>query len=338
VSRLRILHVLQDTAGGGAAQALELAAHARRHEAEVVVVAPEGPVSVLELLLRAAKVDLLHVHGARAASWALPSLRLRPSVVSFHGLHPLRRPASRGYRTAARLLVRTVVGAADVVLCIADNEREELLRLGLPAEKMHLARNAVRAQPLVDESERRAARAELGLGNGELAVLVAGRLEPAKQPMVALEVAERLRDRDVVFLVAGDGALLPDVRASAGPNVRVLGHRRGTRALLAASDVVLSTSAWEGLPLLLLEAMWAGRPVVASDVVGNDEALGAAGLLVPPGEADAFAAAVLELRDAQRRSVQVRLGRERVDREFSHEQMLADTDRAYAAALGRSPW
>ena len=351
-----MLHVLSTVDGGGVAQPCVLARHAvrsggaavvaapgvPRHEAadaareagvEVVPLPPAGRARSAAVLRLARDADLVHVHGMRAAAWSLPAIVRRASVVTLHGLHALRRPAGRGYRLAARGLLTAVGAAADAVICVSEADAADLRRLAW-ARRVRVVRNAVPERPPVSAGEREAARAELGVPDGRLTVLVPGRLHEQKDPLTALRVARLLGDEAVV-LVAGDGDLAGPVRAGAGPNVRLLGHVPELRPVLAASDVVLSTALWEGLPLTLLEAMWAGRPIVASRVPGNVEAVGDAALLVPPGDAEAFAAALRGLADEGRRAELAARARDRVARVFALDEMLRATDAVYDEVCGR---
>jgi glycosyltransferase involved in cell wall biosynthesis len=105
-----------------------------------------------------------------------------------------------------------------------------------------------------------------------------------------------------VFLIAGEGPERTDLEAAARRSavedrVRLLGPRDDVPALLAACDVFVLPSLFEGAPLAILEAMAAGRPVVASRIGGVDELLldGVTGLLVPPADPAALAGAILRL-------------------------------------------
>jgi glycosyltransferase involved in cell wall biosynthesis len=349
---LRILHVLQTADGGGATHALALATHAARHGHEVAIAAPlpgvrgsdcESVILARSPIRRAAAVlglarssDLVHAHGARAATWALPALAARPSVVTFHGLHLLRRPAGHAHRVAAHAVLAAISGAADAMICVSNAEAHDLRRLR-PGynKKLHVVQNAVPEQPPVAEGERRAARARLGVPDDGLIVLLLGRLDEQKDPLFAVNVANALQAEGVILVVAGDGALLPSVRAAARENVILLGHRADVRPLLAACDVVINTSRWEGLSLAVLEAMWAGRPVVASAVAGNVEALGDAGILVHPGDVEGFRAAVRSMQNERERERIAELARRRVASEFLLDEMLAATDAVYDAVLRR---
>lgn len=134
-------------------------------------------------------------------------------------------------------------------------------------------------------------------------VLAAGRLVTQKGYSVLLAAATRWQHRDPVplLVIAGEGPLagaLAEQARNTGIAVRFLGQRTDIPALLGAADVVVVPSLWEGQPLIVQEALRAGRPLVASraggipDVTGEDAAL-----LVPPRDPAALAAAVESVLD-----------------------------------------
>ena len=130
-----------------------------------------------------------------------------------------------------------------------------------------------------------------------------GRLAAQKGFTTLIQAAARWQRRRTVplLLIAGEGPLEAELRrqaAAAGVSVRFLGPRRDVPALLAAADVVVVPSIWEGQPLIVQEALRAGRPLVATRVGGITGLTGDDGaLLVPPGDAGALAAAVTRLLD-----------------------------------------
>src|SRR5262249_25649639 len=131
----------------------------------------------------------------------------------------------------------------------------------------------------------------------------AGRLTGQKGFGVLIAAAARWQDRDPapVLAIAGEGQLAGELGAqapAAGVPVRFLGRRADVPALMAAADVVVLPSLWEGQPLVLQEALRAARPVVASRAGGIPDLTGEDGaLLVPPGDAVALAGAVLTILD-----------------------------------------
>ena len=134
-------------------------------------------------------------------------------------------------------------------------------------------------------------------------VLAVGRLATQKGFGTLIQAAERWQRRSVVPLViiAGDGPLDAELRhlaGMAGVAVRFLGPRRDVPALLGAADVVVVPSTWEGQPLIVQEALRAGRPLVATRVGGIADLTGDDGaVLVPPGDPVALAAAVTRILD-----------------------------------------
>ncbi len=153
-----------------------------------------------------------------------------------------------------------------------------------------------------------------------------------------IDAAARWQSRDPspVLAIAGEGPLAGELAArarAAGVTVRFLGRRADVPALMTAADVVVVPSLWEGQPLVLQEALRAGRPVVASRAGGIPDLTGEDGaLLVPPGDATALAGAVLTILDD--RAVAARL--EAAATERAHA--LPDADDAVdsvAALYGR---
>ena len=256
-------------------------------------------------------------------------LPLRPRVITTHGLHLVRRaPVVRPWLAAA-------VAASRVVVCTSQAEREELRALlpGRLAGRLAVVPNGI--PPVApDPAARAAARAALGLRAEDVAGLYLGELSARKDPLVAVRAA-RAAGPPFVLLVAGDGPLAPEVRALAGPSVRVLGHRDDAPALLAAADVFVLPSRREGLSFAVLEAMGHGLAMVVADGPGNPEAVGDAGRVLPAGDEAAFAGALAELaRDAGLRARLGAAARARVEERFTADGLRAGVRAAYDRALG----
>jgi glycosyltransferase involved in cell wall biosynthesis len=233
-------------------------------------------------------------------------------------------------RPHQRLLTRLVAGRVDRVIAVTGSQVPPLVELGYRPDRIEVVPNGVFAERLRPSLPRPAARAELGLGEKDFAALLVAALRPEKRvdAFVAAVVGAHRSDPRVRGLVAGSGRELERLRPLAlGSNgsVRLLGERGDVPDLLAAADAVCLASEAEALPMVLLEAMALGRPVIATTVGGAREAVvpGETGFLVDPGDERALADALLAL--AADSSTARRLGeagRKRQRERFDGERMV----------------
>jgi len=239
-----------------------------------------------------------------------------------HGASALARRPHR------RLLTRALGRSVDRVVAVSDSQLAALKRLGYDPARITLARNGVPAQE--PTRPRDETRRELGVEPDEVAVMLVATLRTEKNVPLFLEVVRRatVREPKIRGFVVGGGPLLEQIRAlAADGSASVLGERADVPDLLGAVDIVCLTSDTEALPMVLLEAMALGRPVVATDVGGIREIVadGVTGLLVPPGGADRFVDALLRLaRGADERAVMGAHARARHEELFSLERMVDD--------------
>jgi len=262
--------------------------------------------SVLRLrrLLARDRPDVLHAHGLRAGALAalalaVPGTPRTALAVTVHNAPPARGPAAAVYAGLELIVARR----ADAVLTVSGDLDGRMRRRGAQLAGRALVPAPAPAE--VSPAEVAALRREFGARDpGGLEIVVgAGRLAAQKDFGTLIRAAARWQPRGAVplLLIAGEGPLDADLHrqaAMAGVAVRFLGHRRDVPALLAAADVVVVPSAWEGQPLIVQEALRAGRPLVATRVGGIPELTGDdAALLVPPGDPAALAAAVARLLD-----------------------------------------
>jgi glycosyltransferase involved in cell wall biosynthesis len=218
--------------------------------------------------------DVVLAHNVSAtlvARLAIAPGRALPVVTVCHGL------ADTDYRGAARILRHT----ARTVVAVADATADSLRNAGLPDPVV--VPNAV--FPGQVTVPRAVVRATLGLAPDVPVALCVARMEPQKRHDVLLDAWAKLGG-DAVLLLAGDGSLragLAQRCAEMGltDRVRFLGTRADVPDLLAAADVTVLTSDWEGMPIAVLESMAADRPVVATDVSGVRAVLAGGGLVVP---------------------------------------------------------
>jgi glycosyltransferase involved in cell wall biosynthesis len=293
----------------------------------------------LARVIRAARGDdLVHIHGDAAALACLPAIGTRPTVITLHGSHLLRRSTG----TRGRLVregSRRAFGRAAAVIAVSESELDFARRIApAAAERMMLVHNGVPEAAPVTEAERRAARETLGLEPDFYVALFIGELSERKQPVqFAQAVAWTRREQpEIVGVVVGDGPLRGQLDTLAGDGLRVLGERSDVRVLLAAANTFVLPSLWEGLPYAVLEAMSAGLATVVSDGPGNPDAVGDAGLVFPAGDVEALVSSLARLAG------EPEMGRSlgeaaaaRARERFSLSGMIDSTAEVYERALGR---
>jgi glycosyltransferase involved in cell wall biosynthesis len=351
---VKVVHVIAELGSGGAETVVaELALAARRDGDEVWVASAGGRhESGLDAVgVRLHRMPLHHrsaVGALRAAGALLPLRRVRPDVVHAHnvgaavaahaGLRaPLRRPpmlvtfhgvAEADYPRAASLLARV----GDLVAVVDDSIGERLVSAGFPRGRLRIVRNAVTRPPRHDPAE---VRRTLGIGADVPVVLSVARLVEQKRPDVLVDAFGQV-PAPAVLLMAGSGPLREQTQqrveaARLADRVRLLGDRDDVDRLLAAADLLVLASDWEGLPMALLEAMSAGVPVVATAVDGVVRACADAGVLVPRRDPAALGAALRDLlADPARRAALSDAGRARVAAHYSPAAMAAGYGALYA--------
>lgn len=271
-------------------------------------VADARAVARIRRLTRGA--DVVHAHGVRAGGLAglaltraLPvSLRppLRagapPLVVTLHNAPIAGGLVGAAYATLERIVART----ATEVLAVSPDLEGRMRALGA-----RTVRRALVPAPPQRRSHDTAAqaklRADLGAVDRPLIAVVA-RLAEQKGLPVLLDAAAGWGRRTPAPLVAiaGDGPLEAPLRARIEAErlpVLLLGRRSDVPELLAAADIAVLSSVWEGQPLVVQEVLHAARPLVATRVGGIPGMVGDAALLVPPSDASALEAAVLRVLD-----------------------------------------
>jgi len=352
---MRVLHVDPERAwGGGEVQVLALVSVlAARGHASTVAAHPEGPLA-RAAAAAGARIIPLGIANHFDVRAALVLRRLAPGfdVVHFHTAraHALA-PLSRGrgarlvvtrrmdYVPAGGPYVRFLYNrAVDAVIAISEGVRTALIRVGVRAERIRVVPSGIDARALAAPPAARAAvRREWGLGDDEVAVVALGALEVRKGHAVLLAAAAGLASAAprLRYVFCGEGRqakALAGAAAALDGAARLVGFRRDVAACLAAADIVALPSLQEGLGVAALEAMAAGRPVVASRVGGLAEAVvhEETGLLVLPGDPTALAAALARLaRDPDLRTRLGVAGHARVLARYTATRMAEGTLACY---------
>jgi glycosyltransferase involved in cell wall biosynthesis len=292
----------------------------------------------LARLVKREGFDLVHAHmyaSSMAAALATTVCNV-PLIVTEHSQAGWRSPQ-------ARCCSRFMYSRAARVVAVSASIRQRLLA------DDHLAPDRVvtivNACPTLPDPAPQLSRADLGVPATGPLVGVVARLQPEKGVEHFVQAAALLaRHRlETHFLVVGDGPLKDELLALAArlgiqDRIQFLGFRLHAGTLVRLLDVVVMPSLTEGTPLVVLEAMSAGKPIVASAVGGIPEQIrhGAEGLLVPPADPPMLARAidaVLERPDAARSLGQRAAAR--AAQSFSPETLLSRTQAVYQAALKR---
>jgi glycosyltransferase involved in cell wall biosynthesis len=301
MSEARVLHVLPHRGGGGEAYVEQLASMAGFDFDRVELTRRRNPLELAGGLARVIKAargdDLVHVHGDAAALACLPAIGMRPTVITLHGSHLLRRASGTRGRLVREGSRRAFARAAAV---IAVSESELSFTRGIApaaAGRITLIHNGVPDAPPVSDADRRVARETLGVEPDSYVAVFVGELSERKQPVQFAEAVARARIEQprIVGMVVGEGPLRGRLEPMAVDGLKLLGERHDVTNFLAAADAFVLPSLWEGLSYALLEAMSLGLATVVSDGPGNPDAVGDAGLVFPVGDVDALASSLVRL-------------------------------------------
>lgn len=215
-------------------------------------------------------------------------------------------------------------------------------RSAIPMKFFRAIENGIdlaRYRPLAPK-ERLEMRKKLGIDPKRLLVLAAGRLEKQKDHVTLLEAWRRAEPKGADLWIAGDGPLRAKLQRMALPNVRLLGYRQDLPELMAACDLFVQPSAWEGQPLTVLEAMACGCCVAASEIESHEDIFeeNNAGVLIRAGDPEHWMRALKELLDdgPRRETLGARAAEEARDR-FSVERMVDEYARLYVEILSGKP-
>lgn len=298
-------------------------------------------------LMRSGGYDILHFHlfGANLCAKPLAVMAGHPAIV----VHDQCNDASREHNPLLLTADAFWNHRADRVIAVSESTRRYLLdREDLPEDLVTMIPNGVDTEEFraASEGEKNERRLKLGIPRDALVIGGVGRLVPQKNFGLFLEVAAGVAAScpEVLFVIAGTGSLESDLKIMAdrlglSGRVRFLGHVEDRAGLYHALDVLLLTSDFEGTPMVLLEAMASGLPVVASAVDGIAEVCtpGGDALLAPPGNIAGFVAQLERIITAPRlSSILGRAARDTVCSRFDIRGLAARIGNEYRILLERS--
>jgi glycosyltransferase involved in cell wall biosynthesis len=308
----------------------------------------------LARLIRSERPDILHTHTAKAGTVGrvaavLAGRRGPPIVVhTFHG-HVLRGYFGPLRSRLFRLLERWLASRTTALIAVSPQVRDDLVALGVaPAERFAVIRLGIELDERVAGTEdgRGESRRYLGIPGDRFAVGWIGRMTAVKRTDDVLVAFKRLRDGgvDAVLCMVGDGPDRPELERRAhelgvAQHTLFLGYQEHVAPFYAAFDALVLPSSNEGTPVSAIEALAAGRPVVATRVGGVPDVVDDAtdGFLVEAGATEDLAHRLAQLaRDPELRERMGRAGRERVLPRYAVERLVDDVDRLYRSLLATS--
>lgn len=300
----------------------------------------------LASLLRRHKIQILHSHMFRASLFASPIGRFCRVPVILETPH-VRETWRKGWIKSHFIVDRAVARFVDHYIAVSEaNARYLVEQKRIPAKKISVIQNGCSIER-VDPSRAHPAgiRENLGFSKNDLVLIAMARLEPQKGHRILLEALALLYPQlsNLRLICLGTGALeeeLKEKTRSLGLDsaVRFVGFQSNVADWLAASDIGVLPSFYEGLPLAAVETLAAGLPIVATAVDGTPEVVinGETGLLVPAGDPSAMAEAISSLaRQPELRRKFALAGRERVLKQFTIERQVEKTSNLYLSEWHR---
>lgn len=297
-----------------------------------------GALLALARLLRAERLSVFHAHlnwplGCRHLVFAAKLARVPIVVATLHLYSSLNGVRFRWMKQNLQ------TASIDRYIAVSNEVGKRLLtELDVDPTKIRVVPNGIEVDPFKRTIDP-AFRSELSGASNRPLVLTPARLHNQKGHEYLLEAAKQVPN--ALFLFAGDGPERRRLECKAAnlglqDRVRFLGHRHDIGRLLANCDLFVLPSLYEGLPISILEAMAAGKPIIATAVGGTDEVIvdGICGKLVAPRDARSLALAINGLLSDPAAAMRLAAaGRTRVAKDFSAEAMVGGVENLYCDLL-----
>lgn len=318
---------------------------------QVVTLSPlVNPSALLRLanLLARERVTILQTHGARANAYGRLAGRLAGVPIVISTVHNSLQDYEIGHlkRGLYRTVLRLTLPLVDRIICVSEALKNDVVEeCPTAADRTVTIYNGVDTAQFTPSGKRSEVRRACGVGQGPMLVVI-GRLTEQKGHRFLLQALPTLLAQwpTLRCVCVGEGELRETLSALAthlgvAQACRLTGSREDIPDILAAADVVVLPSLSEGFPFVLLEALAAGRPVVASRVNGVPELIedGKTGRLVPPRDAGALSSALHEvLSDPDRSAAMAQEGCRLVRARFTADRMAAETVAVFESLIRES--
>lgn len=286
---------------------------------------------------------LLYTTNLHVVLWTFHSARFELTASKLPRYKWLLAPKKHSHRFLYRLALRLVSG----FIAVSDKVKNAMIEtIGPIQDKVVVICNGVDVERYGRAVDKVAIRSQLGLEANTRLIAIVATLKEAKGHRYLIEAMATIGPRhpDLHVLFIGDGELGEELRAQVSSlklddRVHFLGNRSDVSELLAASDLFVLPSLWEGLPMSLLEAMATGLPIVATEVSGTVQVMipGETGILVSPGDTLQLAQAIEQLlADPGQAQAMGAAARRRVEVEFSARKQANEHLALYRCLLARS--
>jgi len=304
----------------------------------------------LSEIIRGNKINIIHSQGGRAdfyARIAAKMLKQKVKVVSTiqmpvegFDVGSLRKNVYRFFDRFSERYVGRFITVSEVLRKTLINQHK------IPEGKVEKIYNGIELneyQPGNSDESFKRIRSEYNIGEDIFLIGAVGRMVWQKGFEYLIECVPEIVKTypDTKILIVGDGPLLEKLKSLSqelelGKNIIFAGFRSDIKEILSAIDVLAIPSLLEGFPMVTLEAMAMAKPIVATNIDGITEQItdGVDGILVPPKNPSALAKAIIKvLNDKEFARTMGLTARERVEREFSVEKMVAETEKVYLSLL-----
>ena len=289
--------------------------------------------------IKTRRIDIVHTHHFTQLWFAALPARLAGARI----IHTEHEFFSYGESLFSRAMIKPLSGLCHRVTAVGPEVAEYFVRtIGMPREHVSVIPNGVDLTKF--NYDPKPVREELGLSKDHLVIGTVGRLEPEKDQKTLLEAFRYVKEKQSAarLVIVGNGRMADELKVHAkrlgvAGHTLFLGTRRDVPRVLSAMDLFALPSVREGLPISLIEAMAAGKPVVASDIGSVRDLIRHEdnGLLVEPGDAVTLSNSLLRLLDSSSlREGMGNRGRRLAERSYGLPAMIRAYEGLYRSASG----